>query len=332
MTYEAQTQGQESHMTPEPAQPESPELFPQFEIATWGVGVYPATKFPVMSISESGGNRLVERERPYRDGAKFDDTGSKAKRFTLKVCFNNSIDEPDLPSDVVLYPEVMLLLLDSFDQHETGDLTLPTRGRFRARAESYTRDENAESRDEATVSFTFVADNEDNIEAQSFGDPTVQASMRRLAESTEFSAQSEGMWDTSLADLREFGSELEGIANYPGNTVRDVDSQAAIVVSTCNRTQRGFSKANRDNESLLRDPELSQTQRKLDQSRDMAGRARNDARAGRPRMSTIVTTGDTDIFTIASQRNQNPNDLMDVNPNLNPLFVAAGTVVRIFVP
>jgi hypothetical protein len=331
MPYEPKTEGQRAHMQREPAQPQAPEIFPQYQIASWAVGVYPVMKFPVMSISESGGNRLVERERPYRDGAKFDDTGSKAKRFTVKVCFNNTISEPDLPGDVALYPEVLLLMLDSFDQHMTGDLTLPTRGKLRARAESYTRDEAAEARDEAAVSFTFVQDNEDNIGAASFEEQTINANARRLAATTEFSAQSEGMWDTSLADLREFGSELEGIANYPGNTVRDVDSQSAIVMSTCRRTERGFSKANRDNESLLRDPELSQTQRKLDQNRDMAGRARNDARAGRPAMTTIVASGPTDLFTIAAQEGQDVGDLMDINPAIDATNIAAGTVIRIFV-
>lgn len=329
MPYEPQTQGQKQHMQPEPAQPEDPEIFPQFEIASWKVGSIPLVKFPVASINETGGNRLVERERPYRDGAKFDDTGSKAKRFTVKVLFNNTIQEPDLPSIPPLYPDAMKLMIASFDQHVTGDLTLPTRGKFRARAESYARDEAAEGRDEATVSFTFVQDNEDNVGAAAFQVKRVNASVKRLGETTEFSAQSEGVWDTSLADLREFCSELEGIANYPGNTVDDVDSQASIVISTCNRTQRGFSKANKRNESLLRDPELSRTQRKLDETRDMAGRARNDARAGRPPIDSIIVPNDTDLYTIAAQYGQSVIDLIDLNAGLDPTFIAAGTIVRI---
>ena len=39
----------------------------QFTVAGLTLG------FPVLRIQQSGGNRIVKRERPYRDGAKLDD-------------------------------------------------------------------------------------------------------------------------------------------------------------------------------------------------------------------------------------------------------------------
>lgn len=304
-------------------------IFEQYPVGTWKVGSLPALKFPVCSISESGGNRIVERERPYRDGSKLDDTGSKAKRWALKVQFENSIQEEGLDETKPLYPDILNEMIASFDIHETGDLTVPTRGKVRARAESYSRDEVESDRDGAVVTFNFVEDNEDNVGAQQFEQLNINASARRLTEQTVFSATSEGMWSTSLADINEFASELEAFANFPGDVVADVDSQASIVVGACNRVGRAFSREDKANRDLLNDPELSQTQRKLEETKDMAGRARGESYRGRPRPVPFYVAGNTDLFTIAAKLGQLPEDLISINPNVDPLFVPARSVVQV---
>lgn len=304
-------------------------VFEQYPVGSWKVGNLPALKFPVCSVQETGGNRIIERERPYRDGSKLDDTGSKAKRWILKVKFENSIVEEGLDQTTLLYPFVLNQMIASFDTHETGDLTVPTRGTVRARAENYTRDEVENERDEASVSFTFVEDNEDNVGAQQFEQLNVNASARRLAEQTVFSATSEGMWSTSLADLNEFASELEAIANFPGDVVADVDSQASIVVGATNRVQRAFLRETEENDALLADPELSQTQRKLEETKDLAGRSKGEAYQGRPRPVPFFVNAATDLFTIASRLGQTPEDILSINPGVDPLFVPAGTVVQV---
>lgn len=304
-------------------------VFEQYPVGTWKVGSLPALKFPVISIQETGGNRIVERERPYRDGAKLDDTGSKAKKWVLKVQFENSIVEEGLDGTKLLYPDVLNELIASFDIHETGDLTVPTRGMVRARAESYSRDEVQDDRDGATVTFTFCEDNEDNVGNQQFEQLNIDASARRLSEQTVFSATSEGMWSTSLADVNEFASELEGFANFPGDTVADIDSQASIVIGATNRVGRAFSRETEENNNLLNDPELSMTQRKLEETKDMAGRSRGEARQGRPRPVPFFVNGDTDLFTIASRLGQLPEDLISINPGVDPLFVPARSVVNV---
>lgn len=306
------------------------EIFAQLPVASWKVGGGIELKFPVLSISESGGNRIVERERPYRDGAKLDDTGSKAKRWTLRVCFDNSIDEPDIDPSLPLYPEVLILITASFDQHETGDLVVPTRGKVRARAESYTREEKFEERDSAEVSFVFIEDNEDNVSAAGFNLPTIKASARRLTETTEFDAQSEGMWDGSLGELREFGSELEGIANFPGETERDIESQGKIVRATARQITRANSKANQESKDFLLDPSRSSTQRKLLRTEDMAARAEGEATRGRPRIVSYQVQGNTDIYAVAASLGQSAEDLLAINPGIDPLFLPARTVVLVF--
>ena len=305
-----------------------PEVFEQYPVLTWKVGKKASLKFPACSIQETGGNRIVERNRPYRDGAKLDDVGSKATRWTIEAIFENSVQEEGFDASTPLYPNVMNAVIETFRVHGTGDLTLPTRGKVRVRAESYTRSETETERDYGKLSLTFCEDNEDNIDAQSFEAPTVNASAKRITETTEFDAQSEGAWGTTLGELREFGSELEGIANFPGDSLDDVDSQSAIVVSTANSVVRTFDSP-RGGEKL-KDPEMSRTQRKLEQTKDMAAKARADARAGRPTLATYPVLAASDLFTIAASIGQDPNDLLDINPGVNALFILANTILNIF--
>ena len=309
-------------------------IFEEYEIASWTVGAQTGTvSFPVCGVTESGGNRIVERNRPYRDGAKLDDIGSKAYRWTVDAVFENSIAEPGLPEGVVLYPTVLNTLLDSFRIHGTGDLVLPTRGTLRARVESWSRTESEADRDMAKLQIVFVEDNEDNVDAQSFQLPTVNASARRVTETAEFDAQSEGMYSNDLADLKESGAQLQALANAPGDTLQDLDNQAAIVTDTANSVGRTFSQAPgtaTDGSNLLTDPESSRTQRKLEQTKDMAGRSRAQSGAGRPRKVPYRVEVGASLFAIAANIDQKAKDLIDINPGLNALFIPAGTVIQVF--
>lgn len=309
-------------------------VFEDYEICSWSVGSNGGTiAFPVCAISESGGNRIVERNRPYRDGAKLDDIGSKAYRWTVDAVFENSIAEPGLPDGIVLYPTTLNELLDSFRTHGTGDLMLPTRGKVRARVESWSRTESEQDRDLAKLQVVFVEDNEDNVDAQSFQLPTVNASAKRVTETAEFDAQSEGMYSNDLADLRESGAQLQAAANAPGDTLQDLDNQAAIVTETANSVGRTFSRAPgtaTDGSNLLTDPESSRTQRKLEQTKDMAGRSRSQSGAGRPRKVPYKVERGASIFAVAANINQPAKDLIDINPGIDPLFIPAGTVIQVF--
>lgn len=312
------------------------EVFESYEVCSWKVGQNgPTLKFPVGNIQEAGGNRIVERNRPYRDGAKLDDVGSNATKWTVEAIFENTLmdGEPGLDQSTPLYPDVINAVIDSFRIHGTGDLVLPTRGKVRARAESYSRTEAEEKRDFGKLTLCFVEDNEDNVDAQKFNQRTANGSARKLTETTEFDAQSEGKWNTSLADLREFGSELEAFANYPSTTRNDLDNQTAIVIETVDSLFRTADQAERDNGfDPLNDPECSRTQRKLEETRDLAGRSRLNPRNGRNRLVPyqVAVGAGTDLFSIAAILGQSVTDLLDVNPALNADFVPGGTVIRIF--
>lgn len=303
-------------------------LFEKGPLARWKPDGEPHLEvaFPILSISESGGHRLVERERPHRPGAKIDKTGRKAKRWTVEILLENSMKEPGLV-ERVLYPDVLKKLIASFDAEETGTLTLPTKGVLRACAGDYGAKESHDERDAARMTFTWVEDNEDKIGASVIGPPTPASAARLLAEQTQFSAQSDGAWDTSLADLNQFASELEALANFPGDTVADLDSQAGIMVAATNRAGRAFSDPSRRGRDVLTDPDSSVTQRKLHETRDLAGRAR----AARERYTSVVFETPRTLFEIAADVGQSVEDLLPLNGALDPLLVPAGTPVRILV-
>ncbi len=308
-------------------------VFEQYPSASWSVATVRALVFPVTEISEEGGNRIVLRERPYRDGAKVDDIGSKAKSWTLKAYFENSIEEGFQQNGKPLYPEVLNDLIRSFDQHETGDLVIPTVGKVRARAMSYVRVERNDERDCAAVEFKFVQDNEDNIDATSFTLPTVKSSLNALMASTTFSAHSDAVFSTSLADLNEFAANLVAIANFPSDYLNDIDSQAAIVVGAINRVASAFtSKSNNPKEkarAMLSDPDASWTGRRLVALQDTAARAVAEIRANQPEIIRILIDRPTNIFDVAVEFNQDIGQLIGLNSAFDPLNLPKGAVIRI---
>lgn len=309
------------------------QLFP---IATWKVGTSKELAFPVTSIKESGGNRIVERERPYRDGAKLDDTGSKAKRWTMDAIFENTIDEPGLEvnDDVSLYPDILDEIISSFDSHETGDLVIPTRGSVRARAESYSRTENTTDRDAALLQLNFVQDNEDNVDAASFTLMSANATAERLGEVTTFDSQFDEMWDQNLRNIERSSQKLESVSNKPGEVSNDVDDAANVVTSAAYTVARSFTNPGKVGRNQLLNPETSKTQRKLVLNQDVAYRAKYEARRGRPQMISIVSSDDQTLFSIAIFFNQSVTDLISINPKIgNPNYIPKGTVVNIlYVP
>jgi hypothetical protein len=211
---------------------------------------------------------------------------------------------------------------------------VPTVGTVRARAISYTRKEVNDDRDAAVLELKFIQDNEDKVDATAFTIPTVKASLRSLKEATTFSAQSDATFSTSLADLNEFADNLEAIANFPNNTLNDIDSQSGIVVGATNRVVSAFtSKSNNPKvkaRSMLNDPDSSITQRRLLALQDTAARARADLRGNSPAIIRIVLDTPMSIFEVATQFAQDPVKLIELNSALDLFRIPAKGIVRIF--
>lgn len=289
--------------------------------------------FPVIRITENGSNRIVERQRPYRDGAKLDDVGSNSKRWVLEAVFENTVIEPGIDAtnqNRALYPTVLNELILLFDIHETGDLVVPTVGIQRVRAESYVRTESSEPRDCAMVTFTFVEDNEDGIGFRSITQPSANANARRLADEAQLDAQSTGAWDGSLSDLDEFTRELEDLVNQPGEVSQDVEAQALRIQGNAKRANQTFMHASRPGRDLFLDPGNSRGPRNITRQEDMAVRETLKSRRGRPRLVVVTFRESTSIFQIGAFVGQDPADLMAVNPRLDPFFIEAYAPVKVF--
>ena len=305
----------------------------QFTVAGLTLG------FPVLRIQQSGGNRIVKRERPYRDGAKLDDTGSEPILWVMEAIFNNSLILGSQGEQILLgingglplYPDVLNLLISNFDFHETGDLVVPTIGKQRARALSYDRTETFDGRDQAIVSFTFCEDNEDGVDFRSITAPTGGANAKRLAATTELDTESFGSLAEALTQMQSSLIDLEDLVNGPGDAVLDIEAAAMRVEGSGRRANRTFSEAGRPGRDLFLDPANSRGPRKIVRVIDLAARQRNIARRGQPQLTNVVFRNNTTIFRIGAVLGQDPGDLIGINPDLDPSFIPKGTLVRVFV-
>jgi prophage DNA circulation protein len=313
------------------------DYFKEYGPATWTVGGT-TLGFPVISIDEEGGNRIVLHERPRRDGAKLDDTGSKAKRFSFEAVFDNGLlvlpDAELVLNDVnggmQLYPDILNAMLDSFDFHETGDLFVPTRGKMRARAETYSRNETAGIRNQGRVRMTFVVDNEDSLDATAFTPPAVSASAIKVAEVMEEEAQSIGAWDGSIADLMELANNIEGMANAPGDFLADVEAQAGALKAANDKVIKAHTDTTKEGRDLLMDPESSTLHKHLATMKEMAGQAIERSRRGVPGFTTKTYTTRMSIFDVAAVEGKDASILMQINAQIeDAMDIPAGVGVRV---
>ncbi|WP_437759481.1 DNA circularization N-terminal domain-containing protein [Sorangium sp. So ce1389] len=307
------------------------DIFAKYPPATWDVAGQSVT-FQVETLQETGGNRLVQWERPYRDGAKLDDTGSRAKGWTLSAIFYLGGSEPGIDPDQ--YPDALNKLLASFDEHETGTLTLPTRGPVRCRAESYNRVETSAERDVARVTLTFLADNEDNTTAASFTAPSARSVVRQQVEAATFWAQQQGAWSGDLSSLTEFAAELEGLINSPFEAMDQIEAKAKAIDSACERVENAFTGASSRVPAplnrLLGLPPAVATLRGLRALRDTSRRAASDALSSLPRIVTKTFPTPKNLVGLSGELGQPFEQLLKINSGLDPLLIPPGTPVRVF--
>ena len=297
---------------------------------SWKVSGKSKINFPVQSIRTGGGHRLQKRERPYRPGAKIDTTGPVPRIYTVIIPIENSIDEPGV--NLPLYPAALDALVDALESSETGDLVLPMRGKIRAKCETWDFDESPENQDAAILNVVWVTDNEDDVDAQTFESKTANANARRLSETTEFTEQAEGVWDGSLSQLNEFVSEIEGIANLPGETTQDTITRLRIIRRQARRLERVHSDVSQDSKALLLEPDRHTVIRKLREIQDLAGRQEAETLKGRQRTVEFVIIRDRSLQSVATELNQSYEDLIELNQWRveDPLLITQGEVIRVF--
>lgn len=310
-------------------------VFSEYPIAQWKVGERASVSFPTTSIVESGGKRLPRHERPYRDGWKLDDTGLRGRTWKVTAIFSNRVLEPGMPlNGVAPYPFAVRALLESFEERVTGDLTLPTVGKVRARLETYERTESSETRDFATVELTFIEDNEEALDRATFRPPTVRATIVKLAETTQFSARSAGAWDRDTLTLLEAAGRLEEMMLAPGRAITDVRAQGESMVRMARRISAAQESLATAVGGDFNDPRGSASHRQLRTMEDRVALAESEkASTLPPTKSFTIDVERCSIFDIAARFKQDPEQLLDLNMGRisDPFDLQRDDVIRVFV-
>lgn len=313
---------------------DSESVYEKFAVASWQVGNEGVIRFPAIEITDTKGNRIVQHERPYREGAKLDDTGAKVRVFAMRAYFDNSIREPGIEGNPSpLFPEMLRRMQASFDVHETGNLTVPTVGVVRCKAVSCVRRDTPSTPGGPFVDLVFEQDNEDALDRAIIDAPTVKGSIPALAEQTVFSAQSGGSWIDTLDQLENDVGALENSLNAPGRATNEVESLArrnrrsqARMVATINK----FSQAE---ERPFSEPSGSQTERQLLTLRDRQAQAAGERARSLPQTKEYkIVALQTSLFEIAAKFDQDVSDLLDLNDSLieTPFKLRRGQVIRVF--
>lgn len=305
----------------------------QYDVASWQVGQGPKILFPVLSLTDTIGNRLVQHKRPYRAGAKIDSTGAEPRQWNLTALFANNLEEPGIDPSTPLFPDQLRLLQESFDTQETGDLVIPGIGSVRARAQTMTSTETFDESDSAHATLLFVADNEEALEASLVRPATARATTQRLAEATTFTAQSAGAWDGDLNGLVEFAAGVEDLLLAPGRATNAVDTQVR-------RNRRAIERIVEAQQQLAQDvgldfnqPRGSATERSLLALKDRQAQAASERSQGRPRtISFVVDVNETTIFDVAARFDQDADELLELNDSriADPFALRRGSTVLVF--
>lgn len=308
------------------------DKFPQYPPATWQAKGKRAISFAVEQLQESGGNRLVPHERTRRNGAKYDDTGSKSVTYTIVSPFYTTCEDPGVSQDT-LYPEDLNDLIESFTVHEVGDLTVPTRGKRRCRLESYQRTEASAERDHASVTFTFVEDNEDGVLASSFINPSARSTAVAVADAAEFSLEQQGIPSTDFgASLAELAAGIEALAGAPDEFMADLETKATQIRSATERIVDAFSSGSGGAGVLLLDPVASHVWRHTALLVDTTSRVVAEKLSHRPKLKTVTFKYVVGLPQVAAAHQQDFAALLAANPKIGNAFaISAGTPINVYV-
>lgn len=307
----------------------------KYSVASWRVGDNQRIYFAVTEIVDTIANRIIHHERPYREGAKLDDTGGTARAWRIRAVFNNTLREQGLDlNGADLFPDVYRRLQRTFETHETGDLVIPGLGEVRARAGSMVGTE-GESVDTATADLDFTQDNEDALDRALIRPPTVRATTRRIAEATEFSLKKEGIWHETISGSKarvgivQAAENLQTLMLSPGRAVNSVEQQAR-------RNRRDIERiiaTQREVNEQFSSPRGSTSERQMVTLRDRSAQAEAERSASRPKTKPfVVDVESTSIWEIAARFDQDAEELLELNDSriANPFNIRRNAVVLVF--
>lgn len=285
----------------------------------------------LVTLTEETEYRIIERERPYCNGAKLDTTGRKKSIFTLETAWFDGNEEPDVPQ-AGYYPDYLDALIDSFDSEVAGTLKLPLRPPLRVRCKSYRRAEKFDERSLAAVSFTFWTDNEDSVTAASFTKNSPTVAVPLIYANFSDAAQLVGLVSADVVDLAGLIAALSNaLAIGVGVALAAlsvVDTVASIEASFTNQT----TDVGVDVGRILSDPESWYAARLLRRLAAQAAAAALLTSSTAPADVTQIVyfKEDVSMFDIAGRMHQEVDKLLTLNPSYdNPFLIPAGSPIRI---
>ena len=312
------------------------EQFAQWPPMTWTVGGK-THQVPIQTLKRSVSNRLAAHKRPYRKGARHDNTGSDPVSWEVTLVAGAHAHEffPSIPADY--YPLGIKALELSADIEETGTLVTPygeKRCKLSTVSTLWDRRGDAGVDGQATV-LVWVEDNEDDTDLAAFEPPQARvAGPGQVDAFLGFAAQSGAGAGDFFDSMKEAMRELKALANYPGETLGQMVTRVSIITGAVKQTYEAYASAPagvRDTMAgLLNDPLAGPALRKLEAIIDSACKAAEDEarRSGARVLKYYDRT--VSIFDVAVDVSQSPKELMQINPTLDPYEIPRGTPVQVF--
>lgn len=291
-----------------------------------------AITFTAVSIQESFENRTVKRERPYREGAKLDDTGRGPMTWSVRTDMFDGIVEEGVPSNQFTEIEPKLFL--ACQTGKTGFLTLPTRGIVRAKVQSWRRGDDTSERDVAQVDIVWIEDNEDDVDFYAFDEFSARSTAQSFANLTVADLGALGISDTNTQQLQDAAKKLEEAAQSPGVNLQEVEAQARKLSALCAKIEGYYAGGPPSADSIANMagvPDAYSAIRNLRNLRDTAQRAIYEQVSSKPKVKTVKFARGMSAVEVALETSNTFEDVLALNKNLLDLFfIAPQTPIRVY--
>lgn len=292
---------------------------------------------PVTTRRIQGGRDFARKKLPFVGGQEVEDTGRKPRMIEVETELFRDVDEDYYPAR---YEELIAVLDNDTDQSEV-EWHDPVWGPINVKVASWTANEEAESRDGVKVKLT--------LEETGF---LVENNLRvsLLSLSDEGTAEQNGAeFDALIDELAITGGQVEtawedsGFKKKPGETT----SFASQVTQLTSALDAGLQRADQVEALVNRVQARTESVMSLPASRtaaawevlDIGARlidsvaAIGEATVSRQvRIITITTNGPTSVFELANQLYGDASrvdEVLQANPQKRPLFIPAGTRLRV---
>lgn len=309
------------------------ELFETWPQMTWTVAGKTHV-VPAITVKRTFGNRLAAHKRPYRKGARHDNTGPDPATWEVTIAAGRHAAEfhEAIPAD--FFPAGARALEDSFDREETGDLVTP-HGVKRCKASNGLTIWSGSERDSQATTLTWVEDNEDDTDLAAFELPSARvAGVDGVDTFLGFSSQAGAGAGDFFDELKAAFRDLQGIAAYPGEALGQMVARVETITIGVRDTYEAYASAPAGvvdtMGALLNDPLAGPALRKLEELVDMACRAQTEAARKNGARTTKRYDRTVSIFDVAVDVGQNCNELMEINAGLDFYEIPRGTPIQVF--